>query len=70
MIEVFKTNISEIDEVNFIAGMLRQYFPGYSMHFDLHDCDKILRIEATEIDQGKVISLLVSNGYYCEVLQD
>lgn len=70
MIEVFKTNISEIDDVNFIAGRLRQDFPGYTMHVDLHDCDKILRIEAPDIDHSKVISLLVSNGYQCEVLPD
>jgi hypothetical protein len=37
---------------------------------DLHDCDKILRIEASGLLPHRVENIVSSAGYYCEELQD
>ncbi|TZF84478.1 hypothetical protein FW774_05655 [Pedobacter sp. BS3] len=69
-VEVFKTNVVEACDSAFIVQMLLSCFPGSCINFDLDDCDKILRIEGTNISQATVISLLGANGYHCEVLPD
>ena len=47
MIEVFKTNIQSQYEAKVILEELNFQFPDYAINFDLEDCDKILRVEAT-----------------------
>ncbi|TND09012.1 MAG: hypothetical protein FD123_1866 [Bacteroidetes bacterium] len=68
MIEVFKTNVSEPGQAQLIAGKLQERFPAYRVHFDLEDCDKILRIETTGINADEIISILHASGFRCEVL--
>lgn len=68
MIEVFKTNVQEICAVQKITALLLEHFPGYKINFDLHDCDKILRLEGEMIPVSKVISIVNENGYTCSVL--
>ena len=69
MIEVFKTNIENTGDAHSIAEMLVQLFPGSRINFDLHDCDKILRVEGNNFSTGEVVSLLSSEGFNCEVLE-
>lgn len=68
MIEVFKTNVQEMEQSNMIVGKLLEHFPNSIINFDLEDCDKILRIHALSISNHKIIELLNSYGYHCEVL--
>ncbi|KUJ60725.1 hypothetical protein AR687_17015 [Flavobacteriaceae bacterium CRH] len=68
MIEVFKTNVQEIDQSNMIVRKLLEHFPNSIINFDLEDCDKILRIHALSISNHKIIEVLNSYGYQCEVL--
>ena len=68
MIEVFKTNVQEVEQSHLIVGKLLEHFPNSIINFDLEDCDKILRIHASSICNQSVIELLNSCGYYCEVL--
>lgn len=68
MVEVFKTNIREVNEAANMLQMLLGYFPGYLINFDLEDCDRILRIEYDHVVSGEIIHLLNSHGYQCEVL--
>ncbi|HEX8013737.1 MAG TPA: hypothetical protein VF465_00760 [Flavobacterium sp.] len=68
MVEVFKTNIQEAEQCNIIIGKLLEYFPNSTINFDLEDCDKILRIHASSISNHKIIELLNSHGFHCEVL--
>ncbi len=46
VIEIFKTNVEELSEARRIVEKLYQHFPSYRINFDLHDCDRILRVEA------------------------
>ncbi len=69
MIEVFKTNIHEIQIANNIVEQLLEYFPESKINFDLEDCDKILRIENHSIEPNTVIKVLADNNYQCEILE-
>lgn len=66
-IEVFKTNVRRRSQSRILAGSLQTHFSG-SVHFDLEDCDKVLRIEAPEVDPALVIRLVKEQGFDCEVL--
>jgi hypothetical protein len=68
MIEVFKTNVQEIEQSKMIVVKLLEHFPESFINFDLEDCDKILRIHASAISNKKIIELLNSYGYFCEEL--
>ncbi|URM36393.1 hypothetical protein [Flavobacterium anhuiense] len=68
MIEVFKTNVQEESQCNIIIEKLLEHYPNGSINFDLEDCDKILRIHAPAISNKKIIDILNSHGYFCEVL--
>ena len=68
MIEVFKTNVQEMEQSKMIVGKLLEHFPNSNINFDLEDCDKILRIHAVSISNHHIIELLNSYGYHCEPL--
>ncbi|WP_343694604.1 hypothetical protein [Flavobacterium sp.] len=68
MIEVFKTNVQEVEQSIMIVGKLLEHFPNSAINFDLEDCDKILRVHAPAISNQKIIEVLNSNGFHCEVL--
>lgn len=69
MIEVFKTNVEETCHAKQLVGLLLQHFPGRKINFDLHDCDKILRIEGESFLAEKVMSLVNENGFSCLILE-
>ncbi|MCD0467065.1 hypothetical protein [Flavobacterium sp. ENC] len=68
MIEVFKTNVQETEQSKMIVMKLLEHFPNSVINFDLEDCDKILRIHAVSISNKRIIEVLNSYGYQCEVL--
>jgi hypothetical protein len=68
MIEVFKTNVQEIEQSKIIVTKLLEHLPNSNINFDLEDCDKILRVHALSFSNSQIIDLLDSYGYTCEVL--
>lgn len=68
MIEVFKTNVQEMEQSKMIVVKLLEHFPNSIINFDLEDCDKILRVHAPSISNHHIIELLNSYGYHCEPL--
>ncbi len=68
MVEVFKTNVQEAGGVQKITALLLEHFPESKINFDLHDCDKVLRLEGEIILPSKVISVVKENGFTCSVL--
>ncbi|KQO21020.1 hypothetical protein ASF10_15160 [Flavobacterium sp. Leaf82] len=68
MIEVFKTNVQEVQQSKMIVEKLLEHFPNSSINFDLEDCDKILRIHSVSISNKTIIDLLNAHGFHCEVL--
>ncbi|MEO8533198.1 MAG: hypothetical protein ABI441_05590 [Flavobacterium sp.] len=68
MIEVFETNVQEMEQSKMIVMKLLEHFPNSVINFDLDDCDKILRIHSVSISKKRIIELLNSYGFHCEVL--
>ena len=68
MVEVFKTNVIEVDEARQVVHELLMHFPEAKINFDLEDCDKILRVENSRIDVEKTVTVVNVIGYQCEVL--
>lgn len=68
MIEVFKTDVYEPERSIIIIQKLLEYFPDNKINFDLEDCDKILRVEGSNILPEKIMQMLNEEGYFCEIL--
>jgi hypothetical protein len=68
MIEIFKTNVQQRAEAEIIIGQLLQHLPGSRINFNLHDCDKILRIEGSDFHPDQVIKIVQGNGFNCCML--
>lgn len=68
LIEVFKTNVQEDEEAKLLIEKLFTHFPHCKINFDLQDCDKILRVAGEQIRSEKIIEVISTNGYLCEIL--
>jgi hypothetical protein len=69
MIEVFKTNIQKGAQAKKLVALLLQHFPGSKVNVDLHDCDKVLRVEGAHFLPAKIMTLVTENGFMCSVLE-
>ncbi len=68
MVEVFKTNVQEVDAANGLIQQLLDRFQADKISFDLEDCDKVLRVEGKPFCPNELIDLMTAQGYECEVL--
>jgi hypothetical protein len=68
IVEVFKTNIIYKKDAKRILKLLAHKYPNLKINIDLGDCDKILRVEGENLESEKIIELISTNGYQCEVL--
>jgi hypothetical protein len=68
MVEVFKTNVQGVSQAKKLVALLLEHFPDNRINFDLHDCDKILRIEGEHFEAQHIIMLVTENGFMCNVL--
>jgi len=69
MIEVFKTNIESDTEAASLREEMHRLFPSLEVSFDLEDCDRVLRAEATPLEIIQIPMLLAKYGFECEVLE-
>ncbi|MEO6722151.1 MAG: hypothetical protein ABIN67_17425 [Ferruginibacter sp.] len=72
MVEVFKTNVTTLQDAERLLSLIHKTFVGYKANFDLHDCDNILRIKAisgTIVPDG-IVSMLDEHGFEADVLPD
>ena len=67
---VFKTNIRYKKNVTAIHPHIANELGIIKWNVDLHDCDKILRIESLDLHPATIESLVQKAGYYCEELKD
>ncbi len=68
MVEIFKTNVDEPAAPK-LLDLLLQRMPLHKITFDLEDCDRILRVEGTNVLADRIIDLLRAHGYQCLVLE-
>ncbi|KYG81500.1 hypothetical protein EV198_1687 [Roseivirga ehrenbergii] len=68
MVHIFKTSVASKKEVRQVGSFLNILLPSEEWNFDLEDCDKILRVETEEVAPETVITILTSQGFYCDEL--
>ena len=68
MVEIFRTNVDDHSQAQQIIMLLNHHFPAFIINFDLHDCDKILRVKGESIPVDEIETIVASQGYYCCVL--
>ena len=68
MVEIFKTNVHDVLQAEKIISLLNIHFPAFMINFDLHDCDKILRVKGESIPVDEIVSLVSANGFQCSLL--
>ena len=68
MVEIFKTDVYDLMQAEQIVSLLNQHFPAFMINFDLHDCDKILRVKGESIPVNEIVDIVSSNGFHCSVL--
>ena len=68
MVEIFKTNVTEHTQAEKIIALLKLHFPCYSVNFDLHDCDNILRVLGDSVPINEIEHLVSNAGFYCSAL--
>ena len=69
-VHVFKTNVRYKKQVDAVASRLDLITTINRWNFDLHDRDKILRVEAAQLSPAIIENTLQQAGYFCEELQD
>lgn len=69
IVEIFKTNVQEESDRDYIITVIQNQFPDYKINFDLEDCDKILRIEGVDLQYDNVVDYVSRLGYTCVRLE-
>ena len=69
-VEVFKTNVTDSFDAIKLKTILLKEFPHSKINFDLQDCDKILRIEGSQIPVSRVIQIIKHEGFHCQLLEE
>ena len=62
---VFKTDVTSKKKVSKVSALLTSFPTIQQWNFDLDDCDKVLRIVATDLKPGLVESVLHTAGFNC-----
>ena len=72
MVEVFRTNVNQIDSANELVHRIQHILSGTEVNFDLEDCDRILRVKSMEghVNPDVVIGIVKKSGFRAEVLPD
>lgn len=68
MIKVFKTDVKDQKKALEIKNSIYHNFGIRQVTFDLEDCDRVLRVEATQFTANEIINNLNNHGFSCEEL--
>ena len=68
MVSVYKTDIEGPGAAAFLLSQLQQSFPGRRINIDLHDCDRVLRIEGEAVSQPELEFIAHALGFRCTEL--
>lgn len=68
MVEVFKTNITCLEDAEAVIRHLLLIYPSFEVNFDLEDCDKILRVEGEHVHADEILGNLMHFGHRIEIL--
>jgi len=65
---VFKTNVEDVKQVKKISPHLRNIHGVLKWNIDLHDCDKVLRVEVDGLSAQSIEVIVQNAGYFCKEL--
>lgn len=65
---VFKTNVIDRKQVRKLFPVLKMLDGIQRWNVDLHDIDKVLRIEAVSISPRYIETIMQQAGYFCKEL--
>lgn len=68
MIEIFKTDVSDLHSAGQIIQKLYDLFPHCRINFDLSDDDNILRVEGHHFPIEDIREFVMKEGHFCELL--
>jgi hypothetical protein len=67
-VEIFKTDIENDVAARRVVAALAEKFPDTRFNVDLHDPDRILRMQGPLENKNAIISLTTKLGYKCELI--
>lgn len=67
---VFKTNVEDRQQVLALIPHLETIDGILKWNVDLHDNDRVLRVESKNIAPSLVEEIITGAGYYCKELED
>lgn len=72
MVEVFKTNVKDRLVACILIEAIHRQFNHYKANFDLHDRDRILRVESLDgqVQNELILHILMCHDIDAEVLPD
>ena len=65
---VFKTNVEDVKQVRKLSPFIRNMKGVLKWNIDLHDCDKVLRVEAYGLSPHSIEEIIQRAGYFCKEL--
>ena len=65
MVLVYKTDVEGSLQASAVQKVLLHHFPGARITIDLEDCDRVLRIEGTELCEKTIHELVNREGFQC-----
>jgi hypothetical protein len=69
MIYIFKTSVKTKTQAKKLKPHIDRILSDAKWNFDLHDCDKVLRIDSEENIVVKITELLNNHKFCCEELE-
>lgn len=67
-VEIYKTNIKTKKAANRVVKEIKDNLPNSRVNIDLEDCDNVLRVEAADVNNVKLVNLVKAMGYRCDEL--
>ncbi len=68
-VHVFKTNIINPTHVKNVAQTIQTIDGVNKWNIDLHDIDKVLRVETNDLTPDAIATVIQMAGYYCVELE-
>jgi hypothetical protein len=70
-VEVFRTDVADRYQANWLIDQIQHTFQDYNASFDLEDCDRILVVKCAKgVQPLNVINLLKNYNCYAEILPE
>jgi hypothetical protein len=68
-IEIFKTDVENERQAAALVRLIRDRFAVARVNVDLHDDDKVLRVEGDFFEPERIVQVVLSAGFYCRLLE-